>query len=81
MHACRFHPVRILLNNIRWSLMDNKYASEQQLRQSGIPFTIVRPGGLNNTPAGQQQLQAGAGVVVSVLQPAAAGFRASAACT
>lgn len=56
--ANRFHPVRILLNNIRWSLMDNKFASEQQLRQSGIPFTIVRPGGLNNAPAGQQQLQA-----------------------
>lgn len=60
MHACRFHPVRVLLNNIRWSLMDNKFASEQQLRQAGIPFTIVRPGGLNNTPAGEQQLQAGA---------------------
>ena len=24
----RFHPVRILLNNIRWSLMDYKFQSE-----------------------------------------------------
>lgn len=56
---CRFHPVRILLNNIRWSLMDNKWASEQKLRQSGIPYTVVKPGGLNNGPAGTQQLQAG----------------------
>lgn len=52
--------MRVLLNNIRWSLMDNKFASEQQLRQAGIPFTIVRPGGLTNAPAGEQQLQAGA---------------------
>jgi hypothetical protein len=23
--ACRFHPVRVLLNNIPWSLIDHKY--------------------------------------------------------
>jgi hypothetical protein len=57
--CCRFYPVRVLLNNIRWSLMDNKFAGEQQLRQSGLPYTIVRPGGLGNGPAGTQQLQAG----------------------
>jgi len=53
--------VRVLLNNIRWSLMDNKFASEQKLRQSGLPYTIVRPGGLSNGPAGTTQLAAGKG--------------------
>lgn len=56
--ANRLHPVRVLLNNIRWSLMDNKFASEQKLRQSGLPYTIVRPGGLSNGPAGTTQLAA-----------------------
>jgi uncharacterized protein YbjT (DUF2867 family) len=51
--------VRVLLNNIRWSLMDNKFAGEQKLRESGLPFTIVRPGGLNSLPAGTQKLAAG----------------------
>lgn len=59
LHTHRFHPVRVLLNNIRWSLMDNKFAGEQKLKQSGLPFTIIRPGGLANGPAGTTQLAAG----------------------
>eukprot|EP00882_Tetradesmus_deserticola_P003700 GHRQ01003914.1.p1 GENE.GHRQ01003914.1~~GHRQ01003914.1.p1 ORF type:complete len:227 (+),score=84.86 GHRQ01003914.1:67-747(+) len=53
----RLHPVRVLLNNIRWSLMDHKYAGEEALRGSGVPFTVVRPGGLTNKPAGETQLR------------------------
>ena len=82
--TCRLHPIRILLNNIRWSLMDNKlagnavkcsgqldcgaesdsnlnlsymlaprYAGEQLLRQSGVSYTVVRPGGLTNAKGGE----------------------------
>ena len=31
-------------------------AGEEVLRRSGVPYTIVRPGGLSNDPAGQAQL-------------------------
>ena len=44
--SCRFHPIRVILNNIRYSLMDNKYLGEQAAQASTIPFTIIRPGGL-----------------------------------
>jgi uncharacterized protein YbjT (DUF2867 family) len=54
----RFHPIRLLLNNVRWGLMDNKYKGEQALRKSGVPYTVVRPGGLTNAPAGQHLLVA-----------------------
>ncbi|KAG2438960.1 hypothetical protein HYH02_010752 [Chlamydomonas schloesseri] len=40
------NPIRLLLNNIRWGLMDNKLKGEDALRASGQPYTIVRPGGL-----------------------------------
>ncbi|PSC74312.1 epimerase [Micractinium conductrix] len=52
----RWHPIRVMLNNFRWSLMDYKYKGEEVLRRSGVPYTIVRPGGLSNDPAGQAQL-------------------------
>jgi uncharacterized protein YbjT (DUF2867 family) len=42
----RFHPIRILLNNIKWGLMDNKFLGEEALRNSGQDYCIVRPGGL-----------------------------------
>eukprot|EP00879_Flechtneria_rotunda_P001209 GHRR01001356.1.p1 GENE.GHRR01001356.1~~GHRR01001356.1.p1 ORF type:complete len:241 (+),score=74.34 GHRR01001356.1:206-928(+) len=54
----RLNPIRILLNNIRWSLMDHKYQGEEKLKASGISYTIVRPGGLTNKPAGQVTLNA-----------------------
>lgn len=44
----RLHPVRILLNNMRWGLMDEKFKGEENLRASGIPYTIVRPGRLTD---------------------------------
>ncbi|PRW59141.1 nad-dependent epimerase dehydratase isoform B [Chlorella sorokiniana] len=52
----RWHPIRIMLNNFRWSLMDYKYKGEEVLRKSGLPYTVVRPGGLVDEPAGQAQL-------------------------
>ncbi|CAG9464594.1 unnamed protein product [Pedinophyceae sp. YPF-701] len=44
----RWDKLRLLLNNIRWGLMDAKFAGENLLRKSGVPYTIVRPGGLKN---------------------------------
>jgi GTP cyclohydrolase I len=32
----------MLLNNVKWGLMDQKFNGEQHLRTSGIPFVIVR---------------------------------------
>ncbi len=40
----RFHPIRLILNNIRWGLMDSKYRGENLLRESSVSYTIVRPG-------------------------------------
>ncbi|WIA24093.1 hypothetical protein OEZ85_013698 [Tetradesmus obliquus] len=54
----RLHPIRVLLNNIRWSLMDNKFKGEEALRSSGLSYTIVKPGGLTNAPGGTVQLRA-----------------------
>lgn len=57
----RWHPIRIMLNNLRWSLMDYKYQGEEALRRSGVPYTIVRPGGLTGEPAGQARLEVAQG--------------------
>ena len=48
--------MRMLLNNIRYGLMDEKLAGETVLRASGVPFTVVRPGGLTNAEAGKADL-------------------------
>ena len=48
--------MRVLLNNVRYSLMDEKLKGEDALRASGAPYTIVRPGGLTNQPAGKAKL-------------------------
>lgn len=56
--ANRFHPVRVLLNNIRWSLMDYKYQSEEALRNSGVSWTVVRPGGLTTGEPGKSVISA-----------------------
>ncbi|KAL4459105.1 hypothetical protein ABPG75_013970 [Micractinium tetrahymenae] len=53
----RWNPIRIMLNNFRWSLMDYKYKGEEALRRSGVPYTVVRPAGLTGEPAGQATLQ------------------------
>lgn len=42
----RWHPIRMLLNNVKYSLMDYKFMGEEVLRNSGQEYTIVRPGGL-----------------------------------
>lgn len=44
--AKRFHPIRAILNNIKYSLMDYKFMGEECLRKSSLDYTIVRPGGL-----------------------------------
>lgn len=43
-----FNPIRLILNNIKYSLMDYKFKGEQVLRKRAhsIDYTIVRPGGL-----------------------------------
>lgn len=61
----RWHPIRILLNNVRWSLMDYKYKGEELLRKSGVPYTVVRPGGLSNDPPGQANLLVAQGDTMS----------------
>ncbi|GIL75441.1 hypothetical protein Vretimale_8071 [Volvox reticuliferus] len=55
------HPMRIILNNVRFSLMDNKLKGEDALRNSGIDYTIVRPGGLGNGAGGQCTFVTGQG--------------------
>lgn len=46
-------PMRLLLNNIRWGLMDAKFKGENALRSSGMSYTVVRPGGLTKGPGGE----------------------------
>lgn len=36
-------------------------AGEEALRESGVPFTVLRPGGLTNGARGQLKIVAGAG--------------------
>jgi uncharacterized protein YbjT (DUF2867 family) len=52
----RMNPIRIMLNNIKWGLMDQKFKAEEFLRSSGIKYTVVRPGGLKSTPGGEKTL-------------------------
>merc|ERR1719421_2073909 len=56
--ANRWHPVRILLNNIKWNLMENKWRGEEALRASGCEYCIVRPGGLKGGDTTRKQEQA-----------------------
>jgi hypothetical protein len=37
----RFHPVRILLNNIRYSLMDRKFESEPCFHSLASPVSLT----------------------------------------
>ena len=41
--------------------MDAKWAGEAKLRAAGVPYTIVRPGGLTDGPAGAAALVAAQG--------------------
>ena len=49
-----WHPIRLLLNNMRGGsqkIMDAKFAGEGLLRESGIDYVVVRPGGLTEGSA------------------------------
>jgi len=47
-----------LLNTLLMpGILEWKGKGEQYLRASGLPYTIVRPGGLNNDPGGQQGIR------------------------
>jgi uncharacterized protein YbjT (DUF2867 family) len=46
------HP----LNKIFGNVLIWKRNAEDDLRDSGIPYTIVRPGGLHDKPGGEQQI-------------------------
>jgi uncharacterized protein YbjT (DUF2867 family) len=47
-----------ILNNIAMpGILDWKAKGEQHLRATGVPYTIVRPGGLTNDPGGQHGLR------------------------
>jgi uncharacterized protein YbjT (DUF2867 family) len=49
--------IRILLNNMRkGKMMDAKWAGERRLVGAGVPYTIVRPGGLTDGPGGVSAL-------------------------
>ena len=41
--------------------MDAKFRGEEALRASGLNYTVVRPGGLKDGPAGQKRLVIGQG--------------------
>ncbi|EFJ49811.1 hypothetical protein VOLCADRAFT_89655 [Volvox carteri f. nagariensis] len=59
------HPIRLILNNIRYGLMDNKLRGEDALRSSGVEYTIIRPGGLGNGPGGHVTFVTGQGDVIA----------------
>jgi uncharacterized protein YbjT (DUF2867 family) len=45
------HPMNCFGKVLEW-----KYAGEEALRQSGLKYTIIRPGGLKNTPGNKHTL-------------------------
>ena len=45
--------------------MDQKFKGEECLRGSGVPYTVVRPGGLKDEPAGLKKLIAAQGDTAS----------------
>lgn len=51
----KWHPIRILLNNIKYSLMDYKFEGENAVRASGLEYVLVRPGGLTGGEGGQRE--------------------------
>ena len=47
-----FSPVRLILNAVKFGLMDAKFAGEEALRASGVSYTVIRPGRLSHGPGG-----------------------------
>mmetsp|Transcript_16920 Transcript_16920/g.24824 ORF Transcript_16920/g.24824 Transcript_16920/m.24824 type:complete len:254 (+) Transcript_16920:24-785(+) len=67
----KWHPIRIILNNFKYSLMDEKFKGEEALRASkdeNFSYTIVRPGGLTGGEGQKRQAshEPGAQYVVAV---------------
>ncbi|WP_231185442.1 SDR family oxidoreductase [Haladaptatus sp. DYF46] len=60
-------PLRLLL----WHVLNQKNHAEAVLRTSGVPYTIVRPGGLTNAPATGDVLVGEGGETVSGSVPRA----------
>lgn len=54
-------PLRLLL----WNVLNRKNHAEAVLRTSGVPYTIIRPGGLTNAPATGDVLVGEGGETVS----------------
>jgi len=47
------HPLNQMFDNVlRW-----KFKGEEALRNSGVPYTIVRPGGLTEEPGGDSEIR------------------------
>lgn len=55
----RWNPIRIILNNIKYSLMDYKFEGEKAVQQSGVEYTIVRPGQLTAGEGEKETVAAG----------------------
>lgn len=56
------NPLRIMLNTVRWRMMDNKLWGEQRVRECGAPYTIIRPGRFVDKDAGAStKLKSGQG--------------------
>jgi dTDP-4-dehydrorhamnose reductase len=53
----KYHPARVVLNTfVRWRTVEHKFAGEERVVASGLPYTIIKPPVLTNEPAGQFQL-------------------------
>jgi len=47
------HPLNEMFDNVlRW-----KFKGEEALRNSGVPYTIIRPGGLTEEPGGKSEIR------------------------
>lgn len=52
-----WHPIRIILNTMKWGLMDAKFAGENAVRAvSQLDYVIIRPGGLVGGGASAQSV-------------------------
>jgi uncharacterized protein YbjT (DUF2867 family) len=53
----KYHPARVVLNTfVRWRTLEHKFAGEERVAASGLPYTIIKPPLLTNEPARQFQL-------------------------
>lgn len=60
------NPLRIMLNTVRWRMMDNKLSGEQRVRECGVPYTIIRPGRfVDKTVGAPVKLKSGQGDNIS----------------